>query len=386
MSHPLYGLRTPERWAATLEVLSFSSLRALEQCPRQWQLRSSSWPGLGVLPRRPHPAALEGTLVHEVLDLLFRALALAGVPPVGSSAFRAVLARLDVMAQIRQRLDAANALLSSHPRRAAFLMPHDARAVYNRVANLFQREYAAVEPSEHELAAEPRRPTDNRHDPLSLLSVRGVLTEWPVAHPRLPLRGVIDLLRRDAAGTHLVDFKTGAPRAEYTEQLQLYALMWWRATGDLPTSLTLRHPRGRSPIPVDAGRLVALEDSLEGRIAAVQRALEATPAPARAGAHCSHCDVRMFCDDYWTTMATPAAEGPKAPCAVDAEVVVPEVVDRHGFVTTQGKRRLPVVWEDDGTAVHGPFTPGETLRIVDAWLQDGALRLTGRSEVFHRPA
>lgn len=85
-------------------------------------------------------------------------------------------------------------------------------------------------------------------------------------------------------------------------------------------------------------------------------------------------------------MATPAAEGPKAPCAVDAEVVVPEVVDRHGFVTTQGKRRLPVVWEDDGTAVHGPFTPGETLRIVDAWLQDGALRLTGRSEVFHRPA
>ena len=59
----------------------------------------------------------------------------------------------------------------------------------------------------------------------------------PVAHPTLPVHGVIDLLRRDAAGTHVVDFKTGTPKPEHRDQFALYALLWWRATGDLPVSL-----------------------------------------------------------------------------------------------------------------------------------------------------
>ncbi len=230
MSHPFHRLTAPEAWATTVGTVSFSSLRTLEQCPRQWQLRRSSWPGFERFPTRPHAASLEGTLVHEMLDRLFRALSFAGLPAPGSEGFRHTLRAVDVMGEIQRRIDEANALLAGHPRRAALRLPHDARSLYNRVAALFQREYASVDREGTETIVSVQGGGGGEVDPLRRLRAQGVLTEWSVAHPTLPVRGVIDMLRLGAGGTCVVDFKTGHPRPEYEEQLQLYALLWWRVT------------------------------------------------------------------------------------------------------------------------------------------------------------
>ncbi|MFO0608857.1 MAG: PD-(D/E)XK nuclease family protein [Polyangiales bacterium] len=383
MSHPFYRLTAPSRWETAVESLSFSSLRAIERCPRQWQLRRSSWPGFERLPTRPHAAAIEGQIVHEVLDLLFRELCFAGAPPTTSPAFRAVVARVDVPGEIQRRIDATHALLAEHPRRLALRLPLDARSLYNRAAALFQREYAAVARADA-APPPPARGPSPRVDLLGALRARGALTEVPVAHPRLPVRGVIDLVRRDDAGAHVVDFKTGEVRDEHEEQLALYALLWWRVTGDLPVALSLRHPRGQRAFEVSAARLEAIEAALTVRVEATQRAIAETPAPARRGDHCAQCDVRPFCDDYWAALPTPDAQTAVGRRGVDVAVQVPGEVEANGFVAGEGKRRLPLVWEAEGGGAHGPFVAGEVLRIVGARYEDGAVRLVATTEVFHR--
>ncbi len=386
MSHPFHRLTAPSEWMTTVEAVSFSSLRALERCPRQWQLQRSKWPGFERFPTRPHAAALEGTIAHEVLDRVFREMAFEGLPPLESGAAREVLRRIDVMGAIQRRIDDANEALEHHPRRSALRLPHDARSLYNRVAQLFRREYAGAERADLAPVSLAARGPRAQGDALGALRARGVLTEWPVAHPSLPVRGVIDMLRRDAAGTHIVDFKTGHVRPEYEEQLSLYALLWWRTTGDLPASMSLRHPRGRTVFAVDGPRLIAAEESLSARIAAVREDVGRTPATARAGEHCGTCDVRPFCDDYWRLSSTVEAQRGAGRRSVDLEVCVPDAVEANGFVVSQGKRRLPVVWDDDGTAVHGPFATGETLRITGAIVDGDVVKLTATTEVFHRPA
>lgn len=371
-----HHLVAPSRWVTSLDTLSYSSLCAIERCPRQWQLTRSEWPGFERLPVHPNASAIEGTLVHEVLDLVFREMAFAGLPEIGATGFREALRRADVMGQIQRRLDAAHATLERHPRRASLHLPHDARSLYNRVAGLFQREYAAVERNDAAPLPRTGAAPGVERSALSLLTARSVLTEWSLAHPTLPLRGVADLIRREASGTMIVDFKTGQPRDEHETQLALYALLWWRTTGDLPRATAVRHPRGLRVFPVDAESLVEGERALATRIDALRGAVQQTPAFAKRGAHCGSCPVRPFCEDYW-------AEGAQASTR-DVELRVPSEIESNGFVAGLGRRRLPVVWDDDGAAVHGPFVPGEVVRIIGAIAHGEGLRLSTHTEVFHR--
>ncbi len=261
MPGDFYRLTGPSVWRTTVEQVSHSSLSALERCPRQWQLLRSEWHDYGAFPQRRHRATIEGTLVHEMLDRIFRAMALRGLPKPGTAPFRAVMAELDVIGTLRRELDAWHTEITAHPR-AAFLRVHTTeRALYNKVAELFQAEYARVDPgvgTSVSGAASDHRDCDG----LTMLRSRGVLTEWNVAHPTLPVRGQIDLIRRTNDGTILVDFKTGAPKPQYRDQLALYALLWWRSTGDLPVATELRHPRGCDAFTVDTKALLTLESGL----------------------------------------------------------------------------------------------------------------------------
>lgn len=386
MSGDFYRLTEPSVWCTTIDRVSHSSLSVLERCPRQWQLLRSEWPGFGAFPQRRNRGTVEGTLVHEMLDRIFRAMALRGAPRPGTAAFRAVMTELDVMGTLRQEIDAWNAEVAAHPRSAQLHMQTTERVLYNKVAELFQTEYARVTPGgsapSHGVtgqATEEHAPTG----PLALLVRRGVLTEWNVEHPTLPVRGKIDLLRRDAHGTTVVDFKTGAPKPEHRAQLLLFALMWWRSTGDLPVSIELRHPGGSEAFAVDAGTLADVEEALSGRISNVRAALERTPADARTGEHCGFCDVRPFCDAYWGATSLPRAFGAAGRQYLDLEVRVPDQVEANGFVVEDGRRRLPVVWDDLGSQDE-PFAAGEVLRIIGARVDGDGVRLTATTEVFRR--
>ena len=90
-----YELQAPTAWADPPSTWSSTSLDDVEACPRRWQLLRSRWGDFERFPVRPHPAAIEGQIVHEALDRLTRACGQRGNPAFGSAEFSAALTDAD---------------------------------------------------------------------------------------------------------------------------------------------------------------------------------------------------------------------------------------------------------------------------------------------------
>ena len=76
----------------------------------------------------------------------------------------------------------------------------------------------------------------------SLLAANGTLSERELRHPSLPVVGILDLIRATDDGVLVVDFKTGAAKSEHQEQVELYALLWWRNSGEMPVRIAVQYP------------------------------------------------------------------------------------------------------------------------------------------------
>lgn len=384
-----YRLPGPSTWAEPPRAYSYSSLRSMKQCLRRWQLLSSAYGELPRCPERPLEATAVGIIVHELLSRLFHAMALAGYPAIGSSEFRAALARLDLVAEARRRLDEVKKQAAVNPRAGAFQVKATELTVYNKVAQAFRAEYARVAAAPRpELAPAPEEATVPDGAPpgsprLRELCRQGFLSEEQVRHPELPLVGIIDLLVRRAGQTVVLDFKTGATRPEHRDQLLLYALLWWRSTGDPPARVEVRYGSVVAEWAVSEEELVALESDLATTMARLRADLALRPAAASLGPHCAGCPVRQYCTPYWQ-------EGlPEAPVVegawVDMELMASGAITGAGLVgRDRGGREVMVVFDEEVGVFHGPFAPGERLRILGAQVErGGVLRLTQATEVFH---
>lgn len=385
-AHTLYRLRGPTAWAGAPEHFSFSSLKRMSTCLRQWQLARSRYEDLPAYPDRPSEAAEVGSIVHDLVSRLFRATAMAGYPPIGSDAFRTAVAQANILGRAREQLDAFAQRASSSPRALGFRLQSTPRDVYNKVAAAFRSEYEKVVAQ----AFTPIPPLDpesqstdaSADDPFArraLLERLGVLSEEPVRHPTLPLLGYIDLLVRRNGQTTVLDFKTGAPRPEYHEQLLLYALMWWRSTGDQPAAIELRYGARVEPQPLSEALLLAAEERARDKIDRFRAALTATPAASTVGPHCAGCSVRQICGDYWESQPARSGEW------VDLEGVVAGAGSRTGFFAHDAKgKELTVVFEEDVWLSSGPFVVGERLQILGARREPEAdtFRMTKATETF----
>jgi len=385
----LYATSTPTGWAGPPTAFSFSSMKRMGTCLRQWQLGRSSYGDLASYPERPSEAAEVGSIVHDLVSQLFTNAALAGYPPLGSEAFQRVVRGVDLLGTARAKLEAFAKRAAESPRSLGFRPQVTPRDVYNKVAQAFRDEYASVvaqaavltpiPPIEPDPGATSALPVGR----LALLDQLGVLSEEEVRHPTLPLVGFIDLLVRRDGRTTVLDFKTGAANAEYRGQLLLYALMWWRSTGDLPASVELRYGARVEGWPVSEAELRSAEAETEAKIARYRSGLSMQPAAASVGPHCGVCSVRQLCDDYWAGLR-PAIADERAPW-VDEAVVVRGAGAKGGFVAEcSAGNEVTVVYEQDVGASLGPFVAGERLRILGAMrdAEHDALRLTRASEVF----
>ncbi len=393
----LHRITAPTVWAGPPRAFSFSSLKKMGVCLRQWQLGRSTYGDLASYPEAPSEPAEAGTIVHDLLSRLFQAMALAGYPAIGSEAFHAVIRDVDIVGTARARLQGFAKRAGDSLRTVRFRPKVTPRDVYNHVAQAFREEYARVLvdapkllpiPSVTQVAAPARTggggsgPVESPAERLSLLEQTGVLSEEPVRHPTLPLLGFIDLLVRREKQTTVLDFKTGSARAEYRDQLLLYALMWWRSTGDMPVHIELRYGARVEGWPVSEADLLSVEERTAVKIAESSRALAAGPAPATVGPHCASCDYRQLCDAYWR--AGPAV-GSSPGAWVDCEVVVKVAAARTGFVAEDATgKEVTVVFDEDIGALWGPFLPAERLRVLGAVREDEeeAVRLTPSTEVF----
>jgi RecB family exonuclease len=380
-----FRLVGPTAWPAPPERFSFSSLEELEACPRRWQYAHATWDDLPSLPQRAHPRALVGTIVHKVNERLFRALAPRGLPAVGTPAYLAGVQAAEVLPTVKAMLAEAEAEYRNHPRDPGFRVSTPPRDIANEALRLFQAQYANAQALRSQRAATPQHAEGEGLPMPALLRRRGVLAEVSVRHPALPLRGQIDLLLDDPTGTRLVDLKTGTIKPSHRDQLELYALMWWRMTDDLPQTLEIAHRQGRELFPLDRARLEAVETAAAARIAAALRVLTEAPAPPRAGSACQHCAARAFCDAYWTTQTT--LRPPADNVWIDLEITVEAEPSPHGFMGRDPSgTTLHVVFDTDAALRWSPFSRGERLRILGAMTEEPrVVRLVTSSEVFRGP-
>ena len=138
----IYRLQGPSEWPMKPDSFSFSSLAAIQVCPLQWQLVHARYQGLAQFPARPNPSAVEGNIVHRTLELLFKSLAIAGLPAVGTIEFRREVARVDVKGTVRRLIADHGSKIATHPRRSGFRLRAGSNQLINQVIRLFRAEYA----------------------------------------------------------------------------------------------------------------------------------------------------------------------------------------------------------------------------------------------------
>lgn len=385
-----FRLTGPSAWPAPPSRFSFSSLREIEGCPRRWQYLHATWEGTVGIPRRANERAIVGTIAHGINERLFRELARRGLPAVGTPGYLEGLKEVAVHATVRTLIAEAEAEYRDHPRDAGFRLRASVRDVANDALRLFQGQYSRVARGSGSTQASSRvvggGVGDGGADLVGLLRRRGVLAEVSVRHPRLPLVGQIDLVAEGAEGTTIVDFKTGVVKPEYRDQLRLYAMLWWRQTGDAPTRMEIAHVQGREGWIVSEQELARTEEAAAARIAQAVTTLEGGPAEARTGEECRHCPARAFCEDYWVSGHVKNAARDGEDAWIDVEITVVGQASAQGLTGLDGRgQAVEMVFEDETARRWGGFVVGERLRILGARAEDECVvRLLRSSEVFRK--
>jgi hypothetical protein len=382
-----YRIQGPTEWGGAPKTYSYSSLKSIHECPLRWQLTHATYGSLKRCPRRYDKAAFEGTLVHDMLDKLFRALALQGLPPKGGKEFRQAVANLGIMKEVREAVTRHEEKRATSPRSAGASYTSSPRQIYNRVSRQFQTLYEELpEDLASEFTAELPSQDDLEGEALvAALRSLGVMTELRLRHPSLEFGGIVDFLTSSGGKTTVGDFKTGSERPEHQRQVEIYGLLWYRQTGDVPASLQVRYPNGVVEHGVSKDRLEALEEELLGEITAAAASLKETPGPARGGDHCSFCSARQYCDPYWAALPAPDAGKRRG----DTELTILEAEAENAVLArTACGKQFPVVFDDGARGIHGALQVGETVRVLGtAWGEEDEgriLRLTRGSEVFRR--
>jgi hypothetical protein len=198
-------------------------------------------------------------------------------------------------------------------------------------------------------------------------------TEHPVVHPFLPLTGIIDLASNAGNGTVIVDFKTGERRTEHREQLEVYAVLWWRTTGEAPLRTIVQYLDGSEEWTVGLAALEARERALTETMTTVAGELQCPPGPARTGPQCRWCAVRARCDEGWSALRVERSATGRA---VDFEGTVASEPTRSGCVIkARGNSETNIVF-DDLVGRHLPaMRVGDRIRIVDAYRDADAIRI-----------
>jgi len=273
-----------EAWEAGPSlVASLSPSRAGDfmTCPLLYRFRV-----VDRFPEAPSPAAVRGTVVHQVLEDLFdlpsEERTFDRAASMLPAAWEHVQAdEVDLATQLFDSADEAQEWLDS--------------AVPLLEAYFRLEDPTRLEPAERELRVET------------------------TLDDGLVLRGFVDRLDRNADGdTRVVDYKTGkAPGEGYEQkalfQMRFYALVLWKATGTIPRQLQLlylgsEHVLRASP---DEDELRATERKVKALWAAIQRAHETgdwRPSPSRL---CDWCDHKSRCPAFGGTL-------PPLPAAAEA--------------------------------------------------------------------
>jgi hypothetical protein len=363
-----YELEVPTAWVDPPTRYSFSNLQTIDACPRKWQFLHSEWGEHRQFPLRQHPKALEGTIVHDALKLLMRALSKRGLPEFGSANFQQAVTDIDFWGHFAREIDRRNENLARHPKSGpSFALRTSPRELANRAIRLFREQYkpmaTTVVPVPKFAHAETAPP-----DLLALLQIRGALSEIELSHPDIPFHGIIDLVEIWNGNTTVVDFKTGAHKEEHELQIQLYGLLWWRRSGVRPAHLVVQYLNERKEFSADEVDLLTAEKSLRERILVARHLLTLKPAEARPGKECGHCAVRPRCEIGWRAYQASLDRPTKGTTDVELSVLVEP--SATGFLAELGDREVDVVYQATVGQGLPRLVAGDRIRVLDIVAQE----------------
>ena len=365
MTKNLYELQAPTSWAAPPERFSFSSLQAIEACPRKWQLLNSTWGEFGRFPQRSHPKAIEGSIIHEAIEQLIKALGQQGMPSIGSPRFQKALDACGFWDYFGAEIQRQNEKLAKHPRRGPFFTVRTPpRELANQAIRLLRSQYKPLDGEPLPLAQETSPPNAKPKNLKKLLDKLGALPEAEVSHPSLPFDGIIDLVEAKEGQTRIVDFKTGKKKEQHLQQLEYYGVLWWRHSGEAPQQVAVQYLNEELERNVSVEHLEAAEKGLKRRIALAKTLLSETPAEARPGEGCRFCPVRARCEEGWA--AYQASLATVLAGTGDVEIVVSTKPSPTGFLGKVGKKEKSVVYPSALKDQLPEIEVGTRLRLVDA--------------------
>jgi hypothetical protein len=214
------------------------------------------------------------------------------------------------------------------------------------------------------------------------LVAKGTLSEQELRHPSLPVVGILDLIRATNDGVVVVDFKTGAPRPEHQEQVELYALLWWRNTDELPVRVAVQYLDGRQEWSVTREQLETLERTLEANLLSASTSLRNAPAEARPSDDCVSCLVRARCNEGWPFAQ--ALQNRRRGYARDLDAVVVSEPTATGYlIKCADGTELPVVFEASIGVAFPKVRSGDHVRMIGVHQRDsGELELARSSELY----
>ena len=270
-------------------TLSLSPSRAndFKTCPLLYRFRA-----IDRLPESPSGAAVRGTLVHAVLEQLFRALPADRTEPEAVQSVTGVWQRLS----------------AEHPELTAVVNEvGDPGTRWLDEAAELVRSYFALE--------DPTGFTPESCESQVEVSLTGV-----DGGPATPLKGVIDRIDLTASGElRIVDYKTGRAPSERREisalyQLKFYALMVYRLRGVVPEQLKLIYLGDSSTLTyrADLDELVAFQRGVVALWQAITAAIEAADFRPRRSAACGWCAHQALCPEFGGTPPPFPAVGPDA--------------------------------------------------------------------------
>jgi PD-(D/E)XK nuclease superfamily len=372
-------------WPQAPAFWSYTSLSAMESCPRRWMLERASYPELtenGGYPSRPSFAAISGSVVHESVEQILRALAEAGCVSIKSAAAVEVLRGMGgFQAVIEENSEVALARLGGDLRARPMLDPIR-RKLEGRKSQLRRRTKGIL--ARIRVTPAQSGKTGRSRGKLQIGKGDGVYSEVVLTAPAIRLRGRADLISIGDGACSISDFKTGKKSEQHADQLHVYELLWMDDTEVNPAGLpvvdllVMYSDLVTHVEPLGPGPSAALRDDVGRRIRAADDEVARPLSRAIPEADkCAHCDVRHMCEDYWEETSLRPDPGKADPGAfLDCELVVRRRIGPRSWeVEFHGQRGVLRTRSESSS-----FESGESLRILGAAVsrdpESGALVFT----------
>lgn len=348
---------------------SYSSLKAVEACPRRYVLSRAKYPDLwdrSGYPVVPSAAALFGDVVHDSLETIVRALTNHGCTSASGQEAVEVLRELGGYTEVaKSMLTRRLARLHDNPR----LDRGGRERLQDQLEHRIPEAREEVQRYLHRMTLTPREDASPGVGAGSPRYSRGVGShpEATLQADDLRLWGRIDLVTVGQVQVEITDYKTGIEDERHFDQLHFYAVLWDK--DDVSNSsrtplgtLTVSYPSRDVTIGApSAEQLQTLVDALSTRVAAADELVVADEPPARPGDHCTSCAVRPLCTAYWVT--TPDPSKLKRGTWFDFEGAV---VGRNGvkswWLNGLSPRENPLLLRT--TSAHQVFESGQHLRLL----------------------